>query len=88
MIKIVLPSVWTQTGRTEFEATEGPLVDVIKRFAADNPEFSRRLLGPDGEPAGHINICLNDDLVPRHLRALTTIEAGITVTIITAMAGG
>lgn len=88
MIKIVLPSVWTQGGRTEFEGTEGPLLDVIRRFADDNPDYRRRLLGPDGEPAGHINICVDDDLIPRHQRAATTVEAGITITIITPMAGG
>jgi molybdopterin converting factor small subunit len=48
----------------------------------------RRLLGPDGEPAGYINICVNEDLVPRQDRAATVVTAGSTVTIMPPMAGG
>lgn len=88
MIKIVLPSVWTPGGRTEFDATEGPLHEVIKRFVADNPAYRRRLLGPDAEPLTYVNIVVDEDLVPRHLRAGTTVSSGSTVTIISPMAGG
>jgi sulfur-carrier protein len=88
MVKIVLPSVWAADGQTTFEGTEGPLHDVIKRFAAENPGFRRRLLGPDAEPLTYINVCVNDGIVPRRLRAGTVVEAGSTVTIIAPMAGG
>jgi sulfur-carrier protein len=88
VIRIVLPSVWTASGRTDFEGTEGALPDVIRRFAAAHPEFARRLLGPDGEPAGYVNVCVDDDLVPRQSRAGTVVPAGSTVTIIAPMAGG
>lgn len=88
MIKIILPSVWTPDGRTEFEGTEGPLHEVIRRFAREHPDYSRRLLGPDGEPHLYVNICVDDDLVPRHLRATATVPANSTVTIISPMAGG
>ncbi|HEV2374256.1 MAG TPA: MoaD/ThiS family protein [Streptosporangiaceae bacterium] len=88
MIKIILPSVWAPDGRTEFEGTEGALPEVITRFAAENPTFRRRLLGPDAQPLGYVNICVDDDLIPRHLRGTTTVAAGSTVTIIAPMAGG
>ncbi|GAA2553301.1 hypothetical protein GCM10010435_24590 [Winogradskya consettensis] len=88
MIKIVLPSVWTGTGTTVFAGEEGPLYEVIKRFAAGNPQFGRRLIGPDGQPLTYLNLCVDDEMIPRHLRAHTEVEAGCTVTVISPMAGG
>jgi sulfur-carrier protein len=88
VVKIVLPSVWAPDGHTDFEAAEGPLLDVIMRFAADNPAYRRRLLGPDAQPLRYVNICVDDDLIPRHLRGSTTVAAGSTITIIAPMAGG
>lgn len=88
MVTIVLPSVWSADGRTRFEASGGPLQDIIKRFVAENPSYRRRLLGPDQEPAGYINICVDDALVPRRLRSSTVVPDGSTVTIIPPMAGG
>ena len=88
MIKIILPAGWTQGRRTEFEGTEGPLHDIIRRFAADHPDYGRRVLGPDAQPLTYVNFCVDDDLVPRHLRATTTVEAGSTITVMAPMAGG
>lgn len=88
MVKIIVPSVWTQDGRTDFDADEGLLPDVIRRFAADHPDHRHRLLTPDGEPLSYINICVDDDLIPRHQRANTRVPADSTVTIIAPMAGG
>jgi molybdopterin synthase sulfur carrier subunit len=88
VIKIVIPSVWNQDGRTEFEGTEGPLPEVIKRFAADNPSLSRRLIAPDGSPLMYVNFCVGDEFIPRSQRATTTVVAGSTLTIISPMAGG
>lgn len=88
MVRIVLPSVWTQGGRTEFAGTEGPLPEVIGRFAAEHPQYARRLVGPDAQPLGYVNICVDDDLIPRQLRATTVVPAGATITIIAPMAGG
>jgi hypothetical protein len=88
VVKIILPSVWTQGGRTDFEGVEGPLGDVLRRFAADHPDYRRRLLGPDAEPLMYVNICVDDDLIPRHLRSATLVEAGSIVTVIAPMAGG
>jgi molybdopterin synthase sulfur carrier subunit len=88
MVKIILPSVWTPGGRTSFEGTEGMLDDVIKRFAAENPAYRNRLLGPDSEPLRYINVCLDDDMVPRQRRATTIVPMGSTITVVAPMAGG
>lgn len=88
MVKLVLPSVWHIDGQHIFEVPDGPLPAIIKQFVAANPGLRRRLLGPDGEPAGYINICVNEDLVPRQDRAATVVTAGSTVTIMPPMAGG
>jgi len=88
MVHIILPSVWTTGHRTDFSGTGGPLNAVIKRFAEDNPVYRRRLLDADAEPHGYINVVVDDDLIPRHLRASTTVAEGSTITIIAPMAGG
>lgn len=88
MVRIVVPSVWTPDGRTDFETNEGTLEEVITRFVDDNPDYRRRLLGLDSQPLGYVNICVDDYLVPRHQRAAVMVEAGSTVTIIAPMAGG
>jgi sulfur-carrier protein len=88
MVKIVLPGVWAVDGQSTYETAAGQLPEVIKRFVAENPAYSRRLLGPDSEPAGYLNICVDDDLVPRQSRATTVVPEGSTVTIIPPMAGG
>ncbi len=88
MAKIVLPAGWTQGKRTEFAGTEGQLPDVIRSFVAEHPEFGHRLLGPDQQPLTYVNICVDDDIIPRHLRASTVVGADDTITIIAPMAGG
>jgi sulfur-carrier protein len=86
--KIVIPSVWAKNGQTEFDGIAGSLPEVLKRFAADNPELRRRVLGADGEPVSYINVCIGDQIVPRDQRAAAVVEAGSVVTIISPMAGG
>lgn len=88
MVKIVLPAGWTVGRHNEFESTEGPLPEVIRRFAADNPDYRHRVLGPDGKPLTYVNFVVDDDIVPRHLRETTVVEAGSTITIMPPMAGG
>jgi molybdopterin synthase sulfur carrier subunit len=88
MVRIVMPSVWCTDGNTKFQIAAGLLPDVIKRFVDAHPVYRRRLLGPDMEPVGHINICVDDDLIPRRSRATTVVPEGSTVTIIPPMAGG
>ncbi|WP_249713920.1 MoaD/ThiS family protein [Rhizomonospora bruguierae] len=88
MVKLVLPSVWHVDGQHTFEVPAGPLPAIIKGLVEANPSLRRRLLGPDGEPAGYINICVDEDLVPRQARAATVVDAGSTVTIMPPMAGG
>lgn len=88
MVRIVVPSVWNPERRTDFEAGEGPLPEVIRRFAEANPVMRRRLLDAGGEPLQYVNVCVDDELIPRHLRRDTVVPAGATVTIIAPMAGG
>jgi sulfur-carrier protein len=88
VVKIILPSVWTAGGQTQFEAVEGPLDEIIRKFATANPVYRARLLGPDSEPLRYINIFVDDNLIPRQERAGTTVPAGSTITIISPMAGG
>ncbi|MBB5872701.1 molybdopterin converting factor small subunit [Allocatelliglobosispora scoriae] len=88
MVKIILPAGWTEGRRTVFESADGPLSDVIKAFAAAYPAYRHRVLGPDDEPLTYVNFCVDDDIVPRHLRATTVVEAGATITVMPPMAGG
>ncbi|WP_242900822.1 MoaD/ThiS family protein [Actinomadura terrae] len=88
MIKIMVPSVWSPDGDTAFEGTEGPLPEVIRRFADDHPWIGGRLFGPDGEPLLYVNLCVDDEMIPRRSRDATVVEAGSTVTILAPMAGG
>lgn len=88
MIKVVVPSVWSPNGRTDYDAEEGPLPDVIRRFADEHPGYRRRLLDDNGEPHRYVNVCVDDAMIPRHARASTTVEAGSTVTFVAPMAGG
>jgi sulfur-carrier protein len=88
VVRIQVPSVWNPEGRTDFEADEGPLPEVIRRFAEAYPVMRRRLLDAAGEPLLYVNVCVGDELIPRHLRRDTVVPAGATVTIIAPMAGG
>lgn len=88
MVRVVLPSVWQVGGRHAFDLPAGPLPAIVKQLVEANPALRRRLLGPDGEPAGYINICVDDDLVPRQSRGKTVVREGSTVTLMPPMAGG
>ncbi|TDC40364.1 MoaD/ThiS family protein [Micromonospora sp. 15K316] len=88
MVRIVVPAVWTPQGRTHFEGTSGPLDEVIGDFATRHPQFARRLLDADGKPLRYLNICLDDDMIPRHQRADATVGPDTVITIISPMAGG
>ncbi|MFC5183316.1 MoaD/ThiS family protein [Actinomadura harenae] len=88
MIRILIPSVWSPDGRTAFEGAEGPLPDVVRRFADDHPWIAGRLFGPDGAPLLHVNLVVDDELVPRRSRDAAVVGAGSTVTILAPMAGG
>lgn len=87
MVKIVLPAGWT-FGRTEFEGTAGRLPEVIRRFAAEYPEYARRLLSPDSGLLRYVNFCIDEEMVPRHSRDDATVPSGSTVVVIAPMAGG
>lgn len=86
--KIVLPAGWTQGKPTEFEGIEGTLLEVVQRFADEHPDYRHRLLNPDSQLLTYINLCVDDEIIPRHLRTTTTVPAGSTVTVMAPMAGG
>ena len=88
MVKIVLPAGWTHRGRSEFQGSEGLLDEIVKRFAAGNPDYRHRLLGGDGELLRYFGVYLDDTLVPRHQRATTPVAAGSTITIVPPLVGG
>ncbi|GAA4071953.1 MoaD/ThiS family protein [Actinomadura miaoliensis] len=88
MVTIIVPMVWTADGTTRFQTAAGPLAEVIRRFAAERPDCRDRVLGPDGEPLMYVNVCVDDELVPRDRRAGTVVADGSTVTLIAPMAGG
>lgn len=88
MVRIVLPAGWTQGHKTEFTGTEGLLPDVIRTFVTDNPEFRHRLIGPNDQLLTYINLCIDEDLIPRHLRNDSVVGQDCTVTVIAPMAGG
>lgn len=88
MTTIIVSSAWAQGGQTRFEAGAGLLHDVLKDFAAANPDYRRRLLGKDGEPFTYFNIYLDDDLVPRRQLAEARVEPGSVITIVPPLAGG
>ena len=88
MVRIVIPSVWTEDRRSLFQVEEGPLTDVLKRFVAQRPDCRARVLGPDGEPLMFVNVSVDDRLVPRQERAATVVPSGSTVILIAPLAGG
>jgi len=88
MVTVLVSRAWAQHGRTRFEAGSGPLPDIIKAFAAAEPEYQRRLLDSDGEPYGYVSIFVDEEQVPRHLRASVDVADGSTVTIVPPLAGG
>lgn len=88
MTRIILPAGWTRGRPTEFDVADGQLLDVIRRFGDEHPEYRGRLLGPDQQLLTYVNFCVDDELIPRHLRAGVTVAAGSTITVMAPMAGG
>jgi len=88
MVRIVLPSGWAHRGQTQLEGVDGNLYDVIKAFCASNPDYRHRMLDEEGEPRTYFSVYLDDELVPREQRAVATVAAGSTLTIVPPMAGG
>ena len=75
-------------GQARRKARKAEEVHGTLSFAADNPDFGRRLVGPDGTPHRYVNICVDEDLIPRDQREAAVVKAGSTITVITPMAGG
>ncbi len=75
-------------GNKQVELPSGSLSDVIAGLESAHPGFSDRLIDEDGSLRKFVNVFVDDDDV-RYLDGLdTTVEDGITVSIIPAVAGG
>jgi molybdopterin synthase sulfur carrier subunit len=75
-------------GNKLVEVGSGSLSDVIAALEAAHPGFADRLLDADGGLRKFVNVFVDDDDV-RYLDGLaTTVNDGLTVSIIPAVAGG
>ncbi len=75
-------------GNKLVEVAPGTLSDVIAGLESAHPGFADRLLDDDGELRKFVNIFVDDDDV-RYLDGLnTSVDDGLTVSIIPAVAGG
>ncbi|MFC6092266.1 MoaD/ThiS family protein [Saccharothrix sp. BKS2] len=88
MATIVLSTAWTQGSGSSFACTTGPLGDVLKRFAADEPRYRHRIVGADGEPFRYYNVYLDGEAVPRRGRDAVLVGEDSTVHIVPPLAGG
>ncbi len=88
MATLTLSSAWTQGGQSKFEVAAGNLHDVLKGFAAAQPQFASRILGANGEPFTFYNIYINDEAIQRSARASTVVADGDEITIVPPLAGG
>jgi len=60
----------------------------VALFAAQYPDYRRRLLDTTGEPLTYFSVFLDDDNVPRHERKDVMVKHGSTITIVPPLAGG
>ena len=75
-------------GEKSVSVEPGSLSDVITSLEAAHPGMGDRLLDDDGGLRKFVNVFVDDDDV-RYLDGLdTTVDDGITVSIIPAVAGG
>lgn len=88
MATIVLSTAWTQGSDSTFTCTSGPLGDVLKRFAADEPRYGHRIVGPDGAPFRYYNVYLDGEVVPRGNRDEVMVGEDSTLHIVPPLAGG
>ncbi|TVT60513.1 MoaD/ThiS family protein [Amycolatopsis rhizosphaerae] len=83
-----MSTAWTQGSGSTFECGAGPLGDVLKRFAADEPRYRHRILGEDGEPFRYYNVYLDGQALPRRDRDGVMVGEDSTVHIVPPLAGG
>ena len=75
-------------GERQVSLDPGALGDVIKALDAAHPGMGDRLLDESGDLRKFVNVFVDDDDV-RYLDGLSTsVDDGITVSIIPAVAGG
>ena len=75
-------------GEKEVQASGGNVGEVLRSLAEAHPATESQLFSEDGELNRYVNVYLNDEDV-RVLQGLDTeVEAGDTLVILPAMAGG
>ena len=90
MSKVKIPPVLRSStgGAKEVEAGGQSVGDVLRALASEHPDTERQLFGDDGSLNRYVNVYLNDEDV-RVLDGLDTpVQAGDTLVILPAMAGG
>jgi len=75
-------------GERQVSVESGTLGEVITSLDSEHPGIGDRLIDDDGDLRKFVNVFVDDDDV-RYLEGLdTTVDDGITVSIIPAVAGG
>jgi molybdopterin synthase sulfur carrier subunit len=82
---VLRPSV---SGMSELEVEGQTVGEVLRRLAVQHPETSDQLFSGDGELNRYVNVYVNDEDVRVQGGLETGVEAGDTVVILPAMAGG
>ena len=70
------------------EVHEGDVLALVRELEARYPELRERILGPDGQVHGHLNIYVNDQPVEELQGMQTPLRDGDQVAVIPAMVGG
>ena len=82
---VLRPSVG---GEREVEAAGAKVGEVLESLATEHPDTRGQLFGEDGQLNRYVNVYLNDEDV-RVLEGLdTSVDEGVTLVILPAMAGG
>ena len=75
-------------GEAEIQAEGGTVGEVLGELTTSHPDTREQLFSPEGDLNRYVNVYLNDEDV-RVLDGLdTSVNAGDTVVILPAMAGG
>jgi MoaD family protein len=76
------------SGKSEVEVEGTTVGEVLKGLAGQHPETRGQLFADDGELNRFVNVYVNDEDVRVQQGLETGVDAGDTVVILPAMAGG
>jgi molybdopterin converting factor small subunit len=82
---VLRPSV---SGMSEIDLEGGTVGEVLRGLAAHHPVAADQIFSSDGELNRYVNVYVNDEDVRVQDGLDTGVEAGDTVVILPAMAGG